>query len=60
MQHIPHHNLDEIERGRREMEAFRKERNVARAEEDEMVITAVKCPSCGAMISDLRGHPCLR
>jgi hypothetical protein len=26
MQHIPHHNLDEIERGRQEMQAFRRER----------------------------------
>jgi ribosomal protein S27AE len=27
MQHIPHYNLDDIERGRQEMQAFRRERS---------------------------------
>src|SRR5882757_3623555 len=28
MQHLPHHNLDGIERGRQEMQAFRQEKHV--------------------------------
>jgi hypothetical protein len=27
--------------------------------DEERTITAIKCPSCGAMIADLRKHPCL-
>lgn len=111
MQHIPDHNLNEIERGRQEMEAFRRERSypditltgeeihnafcvvdpenaipwnkvpkhvrqkyAALAKElsrdlnarlawfegeEERTITAIKCQSCGEMISDLKGHSCL-
>jgi hypothetical protein len=29
-------------------------------QEERSDITAIKCPSCGAMISDLRDHPCLQ
>jgi hypothetical protein len=58
MQHIPDSNLDDIERSRVEMEAFRKERKVAR-EKDERAIIAVKCLKCEQMLTNLREHPCL-
>ena len=32
MQHIPYTNLDEVERGRQEMEAFKKERTMTLSE----------------------------
>ncbi len=110
MQHIPHHSLDEVERGRQEMQAFRRERSYpdivltgedihncyCRMEPDESrpwgslnlvaqrryealavelnreldarqawfegedrAISAIKCPSCGEMLTNLKGHPCL-
>ncbi|HEY4033045.1 MAG TPA: hypothetical protein VGL94_03670, partial [Ktedonobacteraceae bacterium] len=31
----------------------------ARQAEDDKPITAIKCPSCGQMLTDLKGHPCL-
>jgi hypothetical protein len=27
-------------------------------QEDAVTIEAIKCPSCGEMISNLKGHPC--
>jgi len=28
-------------------------------EGDNITISAIKCPSCGAMLEDVKGHPCL-
>jgi hypothetical protein len=28
-------------------------------EQDKVSITAIKCPSCGEMLANLKGHPCL-
>jgi hypothetical protein len=47
MLRIPFYSVEDLERSRREMDAFRKERKLAR---DEMVIVAVKCQTCGQML----------
>jgi hypothetical protein len=28
-------------------------------EDEDTSITAIKCPTCGAMLTNLKGHPCL-
>jgi hypothetical protein len=107
MQSIPTGNIEELERSRREMEAFRRERAFpditltgedihsafcriepdesrpwgslnlvairryealatelnrelnARLEGEDKSISAIRCPDCGHMTSNLKGHDCL-
>jgi hypothetical protein len=115
MQHLPFYSLEDFERSRVEMQAFRENLNkdkhvwpdltlsgedihrafcvvmpddacawseipeIAKMQYNDMAkelnreldarrawfegdsreISAIKCPSCGAMLTNLKGHPCL-